>query len=88
MQTGTHLCYYLVEFFLKWEIFKKNFVENIKTQILCLKYFFWKSWCLLDKTGKHGTAKQVTHDGVMRFRKYALCMLANYDKSTDIHHSI
>jgi hypothetical protein len=40
METGTHLCYYLVEFFLKWEIFKKNFVENIRTQILCLKYFF------------------------------------------------
>ena len=35
MKTYVHLCCYLAEFFLEWEMFQGKVVEKIKTHILC-----------------------------------------------------
>jgi hypothetical protein len=36
MQTARQFLLYLAHFFLEWEMFQINFVEKIKTHILCL----------------------------------------------------
>jgi hypothetical protein len=58
--------YYLAEFFLQWELFQTNVVEEIKTHSLCLVTSFRKSYCLPD-VKKYGRASKV----------HALCVLDN-----------
>jgi hypothetical protein len=59
MMTHTFLSY-LVYYFLEWEIFQKNIVENIRTHILCSVTFFRKSCCLWDNVEKYFRTEQVT----------------------------
>ena len=40
MKTYVHIWSYLTQFFLEWEIFHTEFVEKIKTHILCSIFFF------------------------------------------------
>jgi hypothetical protein len=59
------------ELFLEWEIFRRNFVEKIKTLILFSETFIPNSRCLWVNVEKYHAAGQAT-DGDM---VYALCML-------------
>jgi len=36
MKTYVYVWWYIAEFFLEWEMFQTEFVEKIKTRILCL----------------------------------------------------
>ena len=44
---------YLAQFFLEWEVFETNFVEKIKTHILCSVIFFRKLYRLWDNVEKY-----------------------------------
>ena len=48
MSTNVHLGQYLAEFYLEWEIFQTNVVEQIKTQIICPITFLRKPCRLWD----------------------------------------
>jgi hypothetical protein len=64
MKTYVHL--YVAEFFLEWEMFQTNVVEKIKAHILCSMHFFWKSCRLWGNVEKYRTARQATHDNMLR----------------------
>jgi len=60
-----HFWSHLAHFFLEWEIFKTQFVEKIKTHILCSITFFFRASCRLwDNVEKYFRAGQAT-DGNM-----------------------
>ena len=40
MKTDIHFLSYLAHFFLEWEMFQTEFVDKIKTHILCFFNFF------------------------------------------------
>ena len=43
MQTDIQFSSYLAQFFLEWKMFRKNFLEEIQTHILCsITFFFFK----------------------------------------------
>jgi hypothetical protein len=42
MKTCVHLCQYITEFFLEWEMYQREFVEKIETRILYTAPFFPK----------------------------------------------
>jgi len=46
MKTSMSFGSYLSQFFLEWEMFRKNFREKIKTHILCSATFFRKCYGL------------------------------------------
>jgi hypothetical protein len=73
MKTYVHLWWYLVEFFLEWEMFQTKFVDKVKTHILCSLNFFQKSCRLWDNVEKYGKARQPTDDNMA----HAFCMLGN-----------
>ena len=52
MKTILHFLLYLAQFFLEWEIFQTNVVEEIKTHILCSVNLFRKSCPLWDNVEK------------------------------------
>jgi hypothetical protein len=52
-------------------MFRTKVVDKIKTHILCSVTFFQKSCHLWDNVEKYGTARQVTDDNIIRYRKYA-----------------
>jgi hypothetical protein len=55
MKTHVHLWSYIAECFIGWEMFRKKFVEKIKTQILYL--IFIRNFCLfLGNVKKYSTA--------------------------------
>jgi hypothetical protein len=65
MKTYVYFWQYLDEFSLEWEMFPREFVENIKTQLHFQKFF--RLW---DKVETYGTARQATDDNItwrMRF---------------------
>jgi hypothetical protein len=62
MKTYAHLCQYLIEFFLEWEMCQTKFAEKIKTPILYLITFFQKSSHLWDNVEHYGRARQATDD--------------------------
>jgi hypothetical protein len=46
MKMFRHLWQYLAEFFLEWDMFQIEAVENIQTQILHSVTFFFQKSCL------------------------------------------
>jgi len=40
MKTSSYFLLYLDQFFLEWEFFQTNDVEEIKTHVLCLAILF------------------------------------------------
>jgi hypothetical protein len=64
MKTYVHLCNYLSDFFLEWEMFWTKVVEELKTYILYSMTFFRKSCHLWDNVEKYGRARQATDDNI------------------------
>jgi hypothetical protein len=71
MKTYMHFLSYLTHFFLEWELFQTNILEEIKTHVLCSVRFFRKSCRVWDNVKKYNTAGQVTDDDMA----HAQCML-------------
>ena len=65
--------WYLTEFFLEWEMFQAQFVEKIKTHILCSVTFFPKIVSLWDNVEKYCRTRQATSDSIA----YAFCIPDN-----------
>jgi hypothetical protein len=81
MKTCVHLCQFLAEFVLKWEMFKTRVIEKIKTFIVSSITFSRKSCRLWDNVEKYGTARQATDDNIIRRMRFA-CWIS---KATDTH---
>ena len=64
MKTTRNFWSSLAQFFLKWKMFQTNFVEEMKTHILCSIKSFLKSCRLWDNMEKHYRAGQATDDNV------------------------
>jgi hypothetical protein len=63
-------------------MFQTNFVDKIKTDILCSKIFFFRNSCRLwDNVGKQGRARQVTDDDIVGRWRFA-CWIT---KATNTH---
>jgi hypothetical protein len=60
--------------FLERGISQTNFVQKMKTHILCSKTFFFKSCHWWDNVGKYGRAGEAADDNMA----HAQCMLHNY----------
>jgi len=59
MQTNTHVCSYLSQFFLEWEMFKTEFLEKIKMYFMFNNFFFFSEVMLLwDDVEKYCRAVQ------------------------------
>jgi len=71
MKTNIHCLLYLAHFFLVWEMFQRNIVEEIKTHILYSIFFFEKSCYLKDNVEKYCRAGQATDDNMA----YTHCIL-------------
>ena len=59
-QTDIHFWSYLAQFFLEWEMFQTEFIEKIKTHVLCSVTFSRKSYRLWDNVEKYCTVGQAT----------------------------
>jgi hypothetical protein len=70
MKTCVRL-WYLAEFFLKWEMFQTNFVDEIKTHIFMINNFFSKIMSFRTECGKIWYRRQY-------YTANALCMLDSY----------
>jgi hypothetical protein len=82
MKTNIHFWSYLTHFFLEWEMFQTNFVEEIKTRLVFSNYFFPPKLCRLwDNERKYGRAGQATDDNIIRRMRIA-CRVT---KGTDAH---
>jgi hypothetical protein len=65
--------HYVAELFVEWEIFQANYVEKIKTHILC-SIFFSRIWYRLwDKVAKYCRAGEPIDDNMT----HTHCMLDN-----------
>jgi len=73
MKNIEHFWSYLAHFFLEWEMFQTNVVEDVKTHILCSKAFFRELCRLWDNTEKYCRARQATDYNMA----HAHCMLDN-----------
>jgi hypothetical protein len=73
MKNNIHFWSYLAHFFLEWEMFQKELVEKIKTQILCLISVFRKLCLLSDGVEKYCRVGKATDDNMA----HAHCMLDN-----------
>jgi len=71
MKTYIHFWSYLAHFFLEWEMFQTNVLEEIKTHILCSVTFFLKSYRLWDNVEKYCRSGQATYDNMV----HVYCML-------------
>jgi len=71
MKTDVHIWSHRAHSFLEWEKFQTNFVEKMKTHILCSINFFRKSCRLWVKVENYWTAQQDTDDNTA----HAHCML-------------
>ena len=85
MKTYVNLWYYLVELFLKWEIFKTEVVEKMKTHVLCLVTFFWKPCHLWDILKKCGGTRQATCDNIIRRTPFACWITKVLHTHTNTH---
>jgi hypothetical protein len=66
-----HMNMYIVQFFLKWEMFQKIAVQN--PHFMSNKFFPRKSRDLWDNVEEYGRARLTTYDSMA----HALCMLHN-----------
>jgi len=48
-----------------------NFVENMKTHLCSIPFFFSRKSCRLWECGKTGRARHVTHDNILRLMRFA-----------------
>jgi len=71
MKTDIHSWSYLAQFFLEWNIFQINVVEQTKIHILCSVTLFRNFFHLQDNVEKYYRAEQVTHNNMA----HAHCML-------------
>jgi hypothetical protein len=76
MKVYAHL-WYIVEFFLEWEMFQTKVVEKLKTHILCAVIFFREFCRLWDDVKKHGRTRIATDNTIIRRIKDGICMLDN-----------
>ena len=53
MKTFSHLCQYLAEFFLEWEMFWTKFVEKIKTYFICNNFFSPENLAIYETMSKN-----------------------------------
>jgi hypothetical protein len=81
MKTNILSWSYVAQFILEWEMFQTQFVEKIKTRILCSINFSRKSKRLWDNVEKYGTTRQGTDDNIIRRMRF-LCRIT---KTTDRH---
>jgi hypothetical protein len=58
MQTFSHFSQHFAAFFLEWEMFQINIVENIKTNPLCSAAFSGKSYRLWHNVEKFSGARE------------------------------
>jgi hypothetical protein len=72
MKTNKRLWSYLAQFFLEWEVFQTEVVDETKIHFT-FNNFFWKSCHLRDNVKKYGGVGQVTDDSTAR----ALCIPDN-----------
>jgi hypothetical protein len=73
-ETNVHCWSYLAQFFLEWEIFQTEFVNKIKTHILCSITYFRKSCRLWDNVKKYSRAGQATDYYILRRMRFACWM--------------
>ena len=64
MKTNIYFWSYLAQFFLEWETFLTNVVEEIKTHILCSGPFYENPAVLWDNVEKYSRARQTTDDNM------------------------
>ena len=64
MKTNTRFWSYLSQFFLEWEMFRTQVVEEIKAQIVCSIIPLRKTRRLWDNVEKYGRTRQVTDDNM------------------------
>ena len=64
MQTNIHFLSYLAQLFLEFEMFRTDFVKEIKAHILWSITFSRKSCRLWDNVGKYRRAGQATDDNM------------------------
>ena len=62
MQTNIYFWSYLAQFFLEWEIFLTNVVEEIKTHILFSVPSYENPAVLWDNVEKYSKARQATNN--------------------------
>ena len=82
IKIDVHLCWYLAEFFLEWELFQTKVVQKVKTHILCSTTVF-RTLCRLWECEKKkcGTAGQATNGNII-LRMHFVCWIT---KATDSH---
>ena len=71
MDTSTHFLLYLAQFFLEWEMFQTEIVEEIKIHILYSTIFFSKIFPFMRYVEKYFWAGQATDDNMA----HAYCLL-------------
>ena len=81
MKTNIRFLSYLAQFILEWKMFQTKDVGKIKTRILCLITFSWKSCRLWDNVEKYSRPRQAT-DGSVIQRMHFTCWIT---KATDTH---
>ena len=80
MKTNIYFLSYITHFFLEWEMFQINVVEEIKTHILCSITSFRKSWLLWDMWKKSVVGP--TTDNNIIWCKHIACWIT---KTTNTH---
>jgi hypothetical protein len=78
MKTSINCWSYLAQFFLEWEVFQPEVVENMKTHVLCFRNFFLENHAFLRWCRKIFRAGQAT-DNIAHAR--ACCV----PKATNTH---
>ena len=70
MKTNIHFLLYLAQFFLKRKIFLANFVEEVKTHILCsiIIFFFFENRAVCEKMWKNIVERGRLQTTVWRMR--------------------
>lgn len=63
--------WYIAKFFLEWQNFQPEVVEEITTRVLCSKTFLRKSCCLWNSSEKCGRTRQAIDDSMILRRKDA-----------------
>ena len=81
MQTNIHFLSYLAQLFLEFEMFRTDFVKEIKAHILCSINLFFENWAESETTLKYGRIKQATDDNIISRMRIACWMT----KATNTH---
>ena len=72
MKRFSHLCYYLAELFLNWEVLETKVVGKMKNRdFMFNNLFLRKSYRLWDNVEKYGGAREATDDDRIRRMRFA-----------------